>query len=86
MIEFSGGKQHDALKKRTMDKTLESTLKAGTNTKLPTCDDKGVFTDDGAFRKRKYPTVVRRLVGERAQRRWLSYGLTQWHLVWFVVS
>jgi hypothetical protein len=42
--------------------------------------------DDGAFRKRKYPTVVRRLVGERAQRRWLSYGLTQWHLVWFVVS
>jgi len=29
-----------------MDKTLESTLKAGINTKLPTCDDKGVFTDD----------------------------------------
>ena len=35
-------KQHDDLKKRTMDKTLESTLKAGMNSKLPTCDDKGV--------------------------------------------
>jgi len=40
----AAGKQHDDLKKRTMDKTLESTLKAGMNTKLPTCDDKGVFT------------------------------------------
>jgi hypothetical protein len=30
-----------------MDKTLESTLKASINTMLPTCDDKGVFTDDG---------------------------------------
>jgi hypothetical protein len=37
-----------------MDKTLESTLKASMNTKLPTCDDKGVFTDDdGTYRKRK---------------------------------
>jgi hypothetical protein len=51
---FSAGKQHDALKKRTMDKRLESTLKAGINTKLPTCDDKGVFPDDdGECRKRK---------------------------------
>ena len=33
-------------RKRTMDKTLENTLKAGINTELPTCDDKGVFTDD----------------------------------------
>ncbi len=40
------GKHHDDVKKRTMDKTLEITLKAGKNTKLPTCDDKGVFTDD----------------------------------------
>jgi hypothetical protein len=40
----SARKQHDALKKRTMDKTLESTLKASINTTLPTCDDKGVFT------------------------------------------
>ncbi len=48
------GKQHDDLKKRTMDKTLESTLKAGMSTKLPTCDDKGVFTDDeGTYRKHK---------------------------------
>ena len=53
-VFFSAGKQHDALKKRTMDKTLESTLKASINTKLPTCDDKGVFTDDdGTYRKRK---------------------------------
>jgi hypothetical protein len=28
----AGGKQHDDLKKRTMDKTLESTLKSGMNT------------------------------------------------------
>jgi hypothetical protein len=35
-------------------KTLDSTLKAGINTKFPTCDDKGVFTDDeGTYRKRK---------------------------------
>jgi hypothetical protein len=44
----------DDLKKRTMDKTMESTLKTGMNTKLPTCDDKGFFTDDeGTYRKRK---------------------------------
>jgi hypothetical protein len=49
------------------------------NTKLPTCHDKGVFTDDeDTYRKRKYPTVGSRLVGDRVQRRWLSYGLTQW--------
>ena len=41
---FSAGKQHDVLKKNTIDKTLESTLKASINTMLPTCDDKGVFT------------------------------------------
>jgi len=52
-VFFSAGKQHDALKKRTMDKTLESTLKASINTTLPTCDDKGVFTDDDTYRKRK---------------------------------
>ena len=65
-----------------MDKTLENTLKTGINTKLPTCDAKGVFTDDDvAYRKRKYPTVAsvgRRLVGQRVWRRWLSYGLSQW--------
>jgi hypothetical protein len=61
-----------------MEKTLESTLKSGMNTKLPTCDDKGVFIDDeGTYRKRKKPTV-RRLAGDRVQRRWLSYWLTQW--------
>ncbi len=38
----TAGKQHDDLKKRTMDKTLERTLKTGMNAKLPTCHDKGV--------------------------------------------
>ena len=53
-VFFSAGKQHDTLKKKTMDKTLESTLKASINTKLPTCDDKGVFTDDDdTYRKHK---------------------------------
>ncbi len=48
------GKQHDDLKKRSMDKTMEITLKSEMNTKLPTCDDKGVFTDDeDTYRKRK---------------------------------
>ena len=51
----AGGKQHDDLKKSTMDQTLEITLKTGMNTKLSTCDDdKGVFTDDEVtYRKRK---------------------------------
>ena len=41
-------------KKKTMDKTLENTLKVVINTKLPTCDDKGVFTDvDDTYRKHK---------------------------------
>ena len=52
-VFFSAGKQHDALKKRSMDKTLERTLKASINTTLPTCDDKGVFTDDNTYRNRK---------------------------------
>jgi hypothetical protein len=57
-VFFSAGKQHDALKKRTMDKTLESTLKVSINTTLPTCDDKGVFTtDDDTYRKHKKSTV-----------------------------
>ncbi len=50
----AAGKQHDDLKKKTMDKTLENTLKTRMNTKLPTCHDKGVFTDDeDTYRKRK---------------------------------
>jgi hypothetical protein len=50
----TAGKEHDTLKKNTMDKTLENTLKTGMNTKLSTCDDKGVFTDDeDTYRKRK---------------------------------
>jgi hypothetical protein len=39
-----------------MDKTLGITLKAAINTMLPTCDDKGGFTDDDdtvTYRKRK---------------------------------
>jgi hypothetical protein len=45
-VFLASGKQHDTLRKKTMDKTLEITLKASINTKLPTCDDEGVFTDD----------------------------------------
>jgi hypothetical protein len=63
----------------SIDKTLESILKTGINTKLPTCDVKRFFTDlsdDGVYRKRKYPTVDRKLAGERVWRRWLSYGLS----------
>ncbi len=53
-VFFSAGKQHDTLKQKTMDKTQESTLKASINTKLLTCDDKGVFTDDDdTYRKHK---------------------------------
>jgi len=54
-IILSVAKQHDALKKKTRDKTLESTLKVAINTKLPTCDERGVFTEDydGTYRKRK---------------------------------
>jgi hypothetical protein len=37
-----------------VDKTRESTLKASINTMLPTCDDKGVFTnDEDTYRKHK---------------------------------
>ena len=36
--------QHDDLKKKTRDKTLEITWKTSINTTLPTCHDKGVFT------------------------------------------
>jgi hypothetical protein len=45
-VFFSAGKQHDDLKKNTVDKTLESILKASINMMLPTCDEKGVFTDE----------------------------------------
>ncbi len=36
----------DTLKEYTKDKTLENTMKIGINTKLPSCDDKGVHTQD----------------------------------------
>jgi hypothetical protein len=58
-VFFSSAKQHDALKKNTMDKTLEIKLKSSINTMLPTCDDKGVFTDDDdTYRKCKFSTVA----------------------------
>ena len=44
-VFFAAGNQHDALKKNTMNKNLYSTLKVSINTMLPTCDDKGAFTD-----------------------------------------
>ena len=34
----AAGKQHDDLKEKTMDNMLESSRKAGLNTKLPICD------------------------------------------------
>jgi hypothetical protein len=78
LVFITTAKQYDTLKKNTTDKTLENTLKTGMNTKFATCDDKGVFTDDeDTYMKRKYPTVGRRLVGDRVKRRWLSYGLSQ---------
>ena len=57
-VFFAAGKTENSMmlsrKKICMDKTLESTLKTSTNTKLLTCDDKGVFTDDDdTYRKRK---------------------------------
>jgi hypothetical protein len=58
-VFFPAGKQYDTLKRKTMDKTLETTLKVSINNTLSTCDDKGVFTDDDdTYRKHKYPTVV----------------------------
>jgi hypothetical protein len=46
-VFISAGKMHDVLGTwKTVDKTLESTLKSGINIKLPTCDDKEVFNDD----------------------------------------
>jgi hypothetical protein len=74
-IFTSAGKQHDILKKNTMDKTLESTLmKAGINTKLPTVMTKKsspmmmMHTGNGSSLRCK---VGRRLVGERVWRTWL---------------
>jgi hypothetical protein len=53
-VFFSAGKQHDALKKSAIDKNLEITLKTSINTMLPTCDGKGVFSDDDdTYRKLK---------------------------------
>ncbi len=50
----AAGKQYDTLKKSTVDKTMENTLNVGMNIKFPTCDDKGVFTDDeDTYRKKK---------------------------------
>jgi hypothetical protein len=42
-----------------MDKTLEITLRTGINTKLPTCDDKGVFTNDNDTYRKVKETQVR---------------------------
>jgi hypothetical protein len=72
-VSFAAGKQHDALKKKTMDKTLESTLKASINTNLPTCDDKGVFTndDDTLVQETQVAYGGRRLVRDRVRSRWL---------------
>jgi hypothetical protein len=51
-VFFSAGKQHDALKKRTMDKTLESTLNTSINTMLPVMTKESSHDDD-TYRKHK---------------------------------
>ena len=48
---------------RAVIKTLESTLKAGVNTQLLVCDDKGVFRDDEGTVTYKDGTPVSRGVG-----------------------
>ena len=54
MVFTTAGKEHDDLKKKTMDKTLESSRKAGLNTKLPICDAEGVtYDDEGTYKNRK---------------------------------
>jgi hypothetical protein len=62
-----------------MDKTLENTLKTSINTKLSTCDDKGVFTDDDDTYRQETQVAYggRSLVGGRVWRRWLSDGFIQ---------
>ena len=51
----AAGKQHaDDLKKKTVEKTLESSLKAGMDTELPSGDDTGVCRgDEGTYINRK---------------------------------
>lgn len=50
----AAGKQHDALKKSTMDKTLENTLKVGMNTFCRFVMTKESSPDDeDTYRKRK---------------------------------
>ncbi len=87
-VFFSAGKQDDTLKKRTMDKTLENTLKASINTTLPTCDDKGVFTWWWRIQETQVIYSVRRLVGRRKGAKELvviwAYSVALVWLVWFV--
>ncbi len=90
-VFFSAGNQHDALKGKTMDKPLENTftLKATINSKLPTCDDKGVFIDDDDWHIQEeeatYGHSGRRLVGDRVRRRRLwVYSVALVGLVSFV--
>ena len=46
-----------------MDKTLESSRKAGLNTKLPICDAERVFRDDeGTYKNRKLVSRKRRQI------------------------
>jgi hypothetical protein len=61
-VFFSAGKQHDALKKRTMDKNLEITLKESINMTLPTCDDKGMMSHTGNTSSLQCQEVGRRML------------------------
>jgi hypothetical protein len=81
-VFFSAGKQHDVLKKRTMDKTLERTLKTSINTKLPTCDDNGVMmTHTGNASNLQCQVVGRRKGAKEVVVIW-DYSVV---LVWLVL-
>jgi hypothetical protein len=68
----TAGKHHDDLKKSTMDKTLETKLKTGMNTYA-----RLVMTKESSPMMKTH-TGNTSMVGDRVQKRWLSYGLTKW--------
>ncbi len=80
-VFFADGKQNHALKKNTMNKTLENTLKVSINTKLKFVDlwgQKSLHRWWSHIQETQVFYGVRGLVGDRGRRRWLWCGLTQW--------
>ncbi len=79
-VFFAAGQQNHALKKNTMNKTLESTLKVSINTKLKFVDlwgQKSLHRWWSHIQETQVSYGVRGLVGDRGRRRWLWCGLTQ---------